>query len=132
MIAALPSPLPCSGGSSGAAAGAHPAVGRLRPRLGLLLNAILLIGPQLDLHPHLGSWWLNSVIAAGAGSTLLIWQVAARRRDAGPGMPRQRRTHPRPAGGLLLLWRLATFPRWSDEMKRAPRCERRASHAVGA
>ena len=43
----------------------HPADGRLRSGIGVVVNALLLLAPQLNLHPHLGSLWLNSVIAAG-------------------------------------------------------------------
>ena len=42
-----------------------PAAGRLRAPLGILVNFVLLVAPQLGLHGHLGSLWLNSVIAAG-------------------------------------------------------------------
>ncbi|KAL4447866.1 hypothetical protein ABPG75_005085 [Micractinium tetrahymenae] len=69
--------------------GEDPAAGRLRFPLGLMLNLILLVAPQLGLHGHLGSLWLNSVIAAG---------------------------------GLLLVCKLASFPRRRDEMRHAPSC----------
>ncbi|PSC75331.1 Adenine phosphoribosyltransferase 1, chloroplastic [Micractinium conductrix] len=74
--------------NGGAGAAPPPVAARLRPSLGLLMHATLLVAPQLALHAHLGSLWLNFAIAAGA---------------------------------LLLLYKLVTFPRWSDEMRHAPR-----------
>lgn len=58
-------PVPtCSNGGAGAAP--PPVAARLRPSLGLLMHATLLVAPQLALHAHLGSLWLNFAIAAGA------------------------------------------------------------------
>ncbi|KAI3427203.1 hypothetical protein D9Q98_007139 [Chlorella vulgaris] len=56
--------------------------------LGVAVNFLLLIAPQLGLHSLLGSSWLNAAFAIG---------------------------------GLLLLYKLYTFPRWHDEMRYAPR-----------
>ncbi|PRW44370.1 hypothetical protein C2E21_6505 [Chlorella sorokiniana] len=76
---------------SNAAPSTTAAVRAPAPLLGAAIHFILLVVPQLGLHAHLGSAWLNAVIAGGA---------------------------------LLLLYKLATFRRWNDELKYAPRFAR--------
>ena len=46
-------------------AGAHPAAGRVRAGVGVVLQALLLVGPQLELHAHLGATPLTVVLVAG-------------------------------------------------------------------
>lgn len=89
--------------------------------------------PQLGLHAHLGSAWLNAAIGGGkelywgsrkASSPCLVavsmpWRnYCAQLPALAPTIPCAPQPH---AGALLLLYKLATFRRWNDELKYAPR-----------
>lgn len=64
---------------NGAGSATSPAAVRApAPLLGTAIHLILLVVPQLGLHAHLGSTWLNAVIAGGA--LLLLFKLLTFRR----------------------------------------------------